>query len=249
MWWRFTAGARGWGRLPISVGNTDVDGVDLPLHSAGVVRGRIVYADPVQADPNVRLTIMLEPANGDPSLGMPFASTAAGDTTYAFTLEGLQHGRYVFRVPRFRGFRVKSVTVRGVDVTDTGVDGASGREYDDVIVTVTNTGAELSGSVRDGSGRPATGAVILFPVDPKHWVDYGLTPDRMQSMNAGRDGSFKLTAINDGEYYVIAVPSAQSDAWLDHRFLAAAASRATRVSLKTGTPLTQNLQVSEVIVR
>jgi hypothetical protein len=251
MWWRFTAGANGSGRLPIAVGDADITGVDLRLQPGGVVRGRLVYDDPAQADPILRFTVMLQPANADPALGLPNAVTAAGETSPAFTIGGLQAGRYLVRVSQFRGWRVKSVTVRGIDVTDTGIEGAPGREYDDVVVTLTNTGAELSGFVRDASGRPAIGGVILFPIDPAQWVDYGLTPARLQSRTTGRDGSFKLGAIPipDGEYYVIAVPRDQSDAWPDPKFLAAAATRATKVSLKAGVPSVQNLQLSEVIVK
>jgi hypothetical protein len=249
MWWRFTNGASGWGRAPIAVGNSDIDGVDLPLQPAGVVRGRLVFDDPRKADPILRFTVMLEPVNADPLLGLPNAVTAAGDTTYAFTIGGVQSGRYLVRISSFRGWRVKSVTVRGVDVTDTGIEGAPGREDDDVVVTITDTGAELSGVVHDSTGRPATGAVILFPADPKLWVDYGLTPDRLQSITAGRDGRFKLMAHRDGEYYVIAVPRAQADGWSDRKFLTAAAARATRVSLKSGAVIEQNLQLSEVVVK
>jgi hypothetical protein len=249
LWWRFTAGAGAWGRLPLSVGNSDISGVDLALQPAGVVRGRVVFDDPAKADPAMRFTVMLEPANGDPSLGLPNATTDAGDTTYAVTIAGVQSGRYLVRVSQFRGWRVKSVTVRGIDVTDSGIEGVPGREYDEVVVTVTNTATELTGFVRDASGRPATGAVILFPIDPNRWVDYGLTPDRLQSVTAARDGSFKLTAHRDGEYFVIAVPRSQSDAWWDPKFLAAAAPKATRISLKPGAPNIQNLQMSEVIVK
>ena len=249
MWWRFRAGASGWSQIPIAAGNADVTGVEVPLQPMTAVRGRVVLDDPAQADPNLRFTVMLEPANGDLMLGMPFTTTAMGDTTFAFNLTGLQSGRYLFRLSRFGGWQVKSVSVRGVDVIDTGIDGTAGRDYDDVIVTASKTGAELSGFVRDGSGRPATGAVVLFPADPKWWVDYGLTPDRLQSITTGRDGSFKLMAFRDGEYYVIAVPHSQSNAWTDPRFLAASAPKATRISLKAGVASAQNLQVSEVIVK
>ena len=247
LWWRFTAGASGWGRMPISVGNADITGVDLPLQPPAVVRGRIVLDDPAQAEPNLRFTVMLEPANGDPSLGLPNTVTATAEA--AFTIGGLQSGRYRFRISQFGGWRVKSVTVRGIDVTDDGIEGAPGREYGDVVVTATKKGAELSGFVRDASGRPTPAAVVLFPVDPSFWIDYGLTPDRLQSVRAGRDGSFKLTAFRDGDYYAIAVPLGQANAWPDPKFLAAAAIRATKVSLKAGSASVQNLQVSEVIVK
>ena len=249
LWWRFAAGASGWGRLPIAVGDSDITSVVLPLQPPATVRGRIVFDDPAQADPNLRFTVMLEPANGDPSLGVPNAVTPGGNMTQEFTIAGLQDGRYLFRISRFRGWFVKSVTVNGVDVTNTGIEGASGKTYDDVVVTITRAGAQLSGLVRDRTGQATRGTVILFPIDPAQWVDYGLTPDRIQSATAGRDGSFRFTTIRDGEYYAIAVPPVQADAWVDPKFLAAAAPHGTKVSLKAGAEITQNLQISEVVVR
>jgi hypothetical protein len=249
MWWRSEAGATVWGRVPVSVGDADVTGIELPLRTAATVRGRVAFDDPKQPEPNQRFTVKLEPASGDPSLGMPNAVTAAGDETHAFEIGGLQGGHYLLRFQRFGGWRVKSVTLDGVDLTDTGFDGALGQDYNGVVVTVTKGGAELSGVVRDGAGGPSHGAVILFPADPGQWVDYGLTPDRLHSTRAASDGTYSFTAILEGNYLVVAVPLAQAGGWLDPNFLAAAAPQATRISLPTAAPKTQDLRVSEVVVR
>jgi hypothetical protein len=249
MWWQAQAGSSVWGRLPVGVGAADVTGLDLALHAATSVRGRVVFDDPEQPDPNQRFMVGLEPANADPLLGAPNAWTTAGDTSHAFAIGGLQGGRYLLRLQRFGGWRTRSVTANGVDVTDSGFDGALGLDYDDVVVTVTKTGAALSGIVLDHRGQPAAGAVMLFPLDPRQWVDYGLTPDRLRTTRAGADGAYKLTLLRDGEYHVVAVPMGQANAWLDPQFLAAAAAQATRVSLAPDATKTQDLRLSEVIVR
>jgi hypothetical protein len=247
-WWRASAGEGVWGRMPVTVGETDLSGIELRLQPAASVRGRVVFDDPSQLDPSQRFTVSLEPANGDSSLGVPFALTAAGDTSYTFSIPGLEGGRYLFRFQAFGGWRVASIMSNGADVTETGFDGSSGQDYSGVVVTVTKTGAALSGRIADRNGRPASGGVMLFPVDPASWVDYGLTPQRLRSTSAG-DGTFTLTAIPDGDYYVIAVPATQTSAWTDPRFLRAAVGQATRVSLTTGAPRTVALVISEVVVR
>jgi hypothetical protein len=251
MWWRSAAGAGLWGRMPISVGGSDVSGLDLRLQSAGSVRGRVVFDDPDPPDPGTRFPILLEPANGDPSLGVPNAFTAAGDETYAFEIDGLQGGRYLVRLISFYGrtWRVKSVTAGGIDATESGFDGSGGLTHDDVVVTLTRTGADLSGVVRNPDGSPAHGAVIVFPVDSRRWVDYGLTPDHLRSESIGADGSYAVSRMPDGDYHVIAVPARQRDGWLDPAFLAAAARSAARVELATGAPTSRDLRLSEVVVR
>jgi hypothetical protein len=237
----------------VSVGDADVTGIDVPLRRAVSVRGRVVFDDPVQPAPSDRFAVQLEPANGDLSLGAPVVLTAAGDSSHAVELTGLQSGRYVIRappiVPSFRGWRLKSVTSGGADLIDAGFDGALGQDYDGVVITYTRASAELTGIVRDRNGRPASAAVILFPADPKGWVDYGLTPDRLRSTRSGSDGTYRFTLLRDGDYLVVALPSAQVDAWRDPKLLAAAAPHATRVSLVAGAPKTQDLRMSEVVLK
>jgi len=251
MWWRSEAGAGAWGRMPVSVGAGDVTGLDLALQEATSVRGRLVFDDPEPPDPGGRFPILLEPANGDPSLGVPNAFTTAGDETYGFEIGGLHDGRYLARLISFFGrtWRISSVTAGGVDVTDTGFDGSLGRDYDDVVVTLSRTGADLAGSVRNRDGRAASGVVLLFPVESSRWRDYGLTPDRLKSYVAGADGAYSFNKLPDGDYDVIAVPASQSIGWKDPDFLAAAASSATRITLRTGVTASQDLRVTEVVVR
>lgn len=249
MWWRGDAGATVWARAPVSVGGADVAALEIPLRSTATVRGHVVFDDPDPAASSRPLSIQLEPANGDPALGVPNTFTEAGDETPAFEIAGLQGGRYLVKVQRFGGWRVKSVTIGGEDLTETGFDGSLGRDYDEVVVTVTRTGAELTGTVTGRNGSPSPAAVILFPTERERRIDYGLSPDRVRSITADAAGLFSFTMIPDGEYLVIAVPRSQADARRDPAFLASAEAHATRVTLRTGTPKTQDLRIAEVVVR
>jgi hypothetical protein len=78
-------------------------------------------------------------------------------------------------------------------------------------------------------------------------VDYGLTADRLRSTRSGSDGSYSFTSLRDGDYLVVALPSAQADAWRDPRLLAAAAPHASRVMLTASAPRTQDLRMAEVV--
>jgi hypothetical protein len=248
MWWQFTAGAGGWARVPVTVGNGNVTGIEVRLQPTVSVSGRIVFDDPSQLGSTRFVPLQFEPANGDPLLSVPSAHPTPDEPTFA--VSGLLAGRYLPTVVTLlNGWHLKSVTAGGTDVTTTGLDASLGRDFDDVVITLTKTGAELSGAVLDRSGRPVTGSVILFPVDQKQWIDYGFKPARILSTSARADGTFEQKTIRDGDYFVIAVPSAQSGAWTDPKFLAAAASQATRIALKTGSPATVRLSVTEVIVR
>jgi hypothetical protein len=250
MWWRSRAGETAWGRLPINVGGADLNGVVLPLRNAATVNGRIVFDDPNPPGPAERFFVGLEPADGDPSLGFPNTFTAANDRTFSFTLTGLQAGRYLMRYHNLGPWRVKSVVANGTDVTLSGFDGASGQVFNDVVLTMMRATGAISGVVTDQRGQPAIGSVMLFPADPARWFDYGVTPDRLRSVATATDGAYSITPLLDGEYFVVAVPARRFDGWwLDPKFLAAASKHATRVTLTGGATRTQNLQLSEVVVR
>ena len=242
------AGGSTWGRAPVSVGGGDVSGVTLVLHRGASVQGHVAF-DGTSAIPSQRVSVRLQPASGDAAFGLLFGATSPDDATHAFTIDGLLGGRYLVPYQFFAGWRLKSVTSNGVDVTDTGFDGLQGVDFDDVVVTLTDRAAELNGTITDEGGRPAYSSVILFPVDRAGWTNYGWTPDRLRATSAGSSGAYSFKELRDGDYYVIAVPHTQQDLWVNPAFLAAAAPLATPVTLTAGSPKTQDLRVQEVTIK
>jgi hypothetical protein len=235
--------------MPVSVGGSDITDLVVPLHAAAKIHGHVNLAEgatpPAAGRP---LLIFAQPASGDPSLGNPNGRTVPDDPSFAFTIEGLMAGTYLLDTMGFTGMAPVSVMWEGRDVKDSGFDGTLGRDFDDVVVTLTNNFAEVTGVVRDDDG-PAAGAVILFPVERERWTGYGWTPIRLQSAPSGSNGAYKLQRLSEGDYFVIAVDSTKSNAWLDPRFLAAAVPAATRISVKWGDKQTLDLKLAKVVVK
>jgi hypothetical protein len=103
----------------------------------------------------------------------------------------------------------------------------------------------VTGIVRDGQGLPAeaAAAVIAFPVEPQAWAAYGLTPRRIKSASTSSSGSFEMTTLPAGEYYLLAVPASQRLAWQDPEFLMRMAPAATRVRVQWGDTTAQDLRL------
>jgi hypothetical protein len=141
-----------------------------------------------------------------------------------------------------------SIVSGGRDVIDTGFDGSLGNDFDDVVITLTTKVPTLAGVVRNDDG-PAPGVVIAFPVERERWVGYGLEPRRLRTAPSGLDGRFRLSDLPQGEYFLVAVDAKDIDQWANPRFLAAAATHATRVTLKWGASITQDLKIVEVVVK
>jgi hypothetical protein len=88
--------------------------------------------------------------------------------------------------------------------------------------------------------------VICFPADPAGWRRYGPQPDRIRSVAAGADGTFRVTRLPAGEYLIVAVEPALAERWKDPAFLERAAPLASRLSLDWGGTASQNLTVQQV---
>jgi len=217
-----------WAQLRVDVGGRDLDDVTLTLRRPVTVSGRIEWASgqkPGAYPPRPAL----EPADGRRSLGRlsPKGGPLGGPLT--FTIEGLMAGAYVLRVG---GVTVESITWDGQDYTDRPFDASAGRDFQGVVVTVTNASSSISGIVRDRNTPLTSGAaVIAFPVERERWSNYGLNPTRLKSVLTTSDGRYRVDGLPAGEYYLLAVPASQERAWLEPAFLAAHAVQASRVRI------------------
>ena len=166
-----------WGRMAVEVGAADVDNVVVPMRVGVSITGRIVReADPgAPAAPTVQglvAIVLVEPAAGMPSLGMPSARLEGKEFPQTFRIEGLMPGRYFIRVLGGGG-AVKSIVANDRNVTFTGFDTSAGQNIDDAVVTLTSQRAQLNGVVTTTAGPVSEAAVIAFPVEREQWSLYG----------------------------------------------------------------------------
>jgi hypothetical protein len=242
---RYGSPAAYWGRAPIAVGNFDITNAIVPIHPTVSIRGRAIFTgDTTPPPPTRRLVVNAFPADGDPTLGTPFGFTET-DGTFRFSVAGLLGGTYLIR--GFGSFSIVSVISQGRDVLDTGFDASSGRDIDDVVVTLTDRKTALTGLVSDSSGR-ADAAVLLFPTQRERWTDFGLRPLRFRTTRTNA-GTYRFSTLTAGDYFLIAVEPAKLNEWVNPAFLAAAAPLARRITLKWGDTASQDLTVKDVVVK
>lgn len=233
-----------WGRSPIVVAGRDVTDATLTLRPAVTVRGRFEFAQgTTPPDPSRDLFPQALPANGDPSLGWP-RGRMERDGSFRFTIAGLLGGTYLLS----SNMTLVSVMWQGRDLAETGLDATTGRDFDDVVVTLTDKRTEITGRVQNDR-RQGIAAVIAFPADRSRWVNFGWNARRFRTVRAGSDSSFRLTGLPAGDYYLIAVDASHADAWTDPDFLAVATPHATRLALDWDSRVVQHLTVKEVVAR
>ncbi len=244
---RVTGGVDGGyaGRARVSVTNQDLTNVVVPLQRGVRMTGRFVWDG--ERSPTGPPLVMAEPARGQASLGYPRSQATGlmvGKRPDTFSLDGLLPGEYVLR---FGGGSVKSVAWDGRDYTYAPFDASAGRDFSDVVVTLTSQSILLAGTVRDDRGAASKdAAVIVFPVEREQWSAYGFAPPRIGAASVNTAGFYRFQRLPAGTYYVVAVDDSRSDAWQDPEFLEAASRSATRITLDWGTKATQDLVLSQV---
>ena len=239
------------GRLPVNVANADVAGLAIPLEPGVSIRGILVREGPLPdwaSSPDLAeemRTVIAEPAGGEPILGRPSGLASGDGESQPFAIGGVMPGDYLLRAAG----TVKSVIWNGRDYADTPLPvprtGLSG-----VVITVVSQTATLTGTIRDAQGEPVSSALIVsFPTDPALWQRNGVSPLRFRTgsiLGASRDGTYALTGMPAGEYFVLAVSQPLPRTWRDPAFLAKAAAVATRVRVEWGGKQTQHLMLAAV---
>jgi hypothetical protein len=236
-------------RQRLSVGGGAVTGVSVTLRPNVRLRGRVVIesgafsiqgasgsaAPPPEAGP-----VRAEPANGDFTLGLP--GGMFDNRTGTFYVDGLQAGEYVLR---FMGLpTIKSIVIGGADYTTRPIDTTTTPGLDEIIVTVTDKVATLSGKVI-GMNVNEPAVVIFFPTDRTQWSRYGLRPTRIGSIGVANDGSYKVE-LPAGEYFVVAVAATRNRLWQDPKRLDAVSASASRIKLGWDEKRTEPLTVKVV---
>lgn len=233
------------GRAAVTVGAGDVTGLAVRLRPTMTVHGRLVL-EPDQSKPAPRaqgFSLVLDPAGGQPSLGMPSVQVPAGATE--FEIAGLQQGEYWLRMGFNNGWLVKSVLWRGRDYASAPIDTAGSDDLSGVVVTLTNAVPIVSGTVRAQSGAaPESGIVVAFPTLPELRVNAGLSPIRMKSTPMQSNGTFRFANLPAGDYFVAAIDRSHFANWRDPEFLATLERTAARVTLAWGRTVNQDLTMT-----
>ena len=227
---------------PIAVGERHLHDVQLVLQAGPRVSGRAEF-DGMAARPTAeqwtRLTASLEPASGAIQSNVyPGRFSADG----RFEMPSTWPGRYLVHVSPPPGWTVRSVMHQGREISESPIDLTS--DLDDVVITFTDRPAKIEGVVHDADGLPGRRAVVLlFPVDPAAWTDYGRASRRVRSAMPSIDGRFAFDAPPAGAYHVIAIADAEAAEWSNPETLSRLATRAERVEATEGQTVTRALRV------
>jgi hypothetical protein len=187
-------------QVPVTVFDSDVEGVLVLTQPGASVTGELVYDEPPPDSPQP-IMVVAQPL-GRRGFGGAWSQTKTAPDG-SFTLKGLFQPRVIRVMNTPRGYSLSAISYEGVDITDRPTEfkpGATGR----VVLTLTRRASELSGRILDGQGKPILEAtVVAFSDDRSQWFEIAST-----TRFGGTDdkGEYRLGGLRAGRYLVIAMP-------------------------------------------
>ncbi len=194
--------------VPISVGDSDLRDIIVPLSEAPRVSGRVEFDGSAVPAAAQLARLAIEAQSVDVSIGLappvPRGMVAADGQ---FKTTGITTGSYVLRATGLPGWTVKAAMSAGKDISDEPFSPAS--DVTGVVVTLTDRASGVSGVVIRTDGRPdADAAVLAFPVDPAR-----VSVRRRQFARVDPKGAYSINGLPAGEYIMIAIDDRLAADW------------------------------------
>jgi hypothetical protein len=242
---------------PVVVTGADVEGVELRLAGGSTVSGRVVLEGTTDPPSPSTMQVMLAGVSDSGSMmaqALSMTQGASGQVAddLTFAVRGVPPGRYraTVNLPGSMfgamlpnaAWAVKSIRAAdGTDLADVPFDLVPGRDLEGLVATLTDRPAVLSGTVLDGEGRPSSAfPIIIFSTDSSHWM---AGSRRVQQVRPASDGTYSITGLPAGEYYVGAVTTLELDDLYSPAFLQQIVPIAFTIAIADGEAKEQDLRI------
>lgn len=221
----------------IAVAGQNIDGVHLITTKGTPVSGRIVFDGGAMPDfPPSAVRVFGQSA--EPSFGPPGDGSVADNWTFQLHTSGSR----LLRPGTPPGWTLKSVLLRGTDITDTPVEFEGSEEVSGVEIVLTNRLSHVTGTVNDDRGGLSTDyTVVVFADDRERWT----FPSRfVRTGRPDQDGLFKVDGLPPAQYLATALDYIPPGAWTDPDYLEQLLPGAVRFTLDEGETETLNLKLA-----
>jgi protocatechuate 3,4-dioxygenase beta subunit len=204
-----------WAADEIRVDGHDIKGLALRLAPGQKLGGRVVFEGASQPTAPVRGSITARPVSSR-GITVTAAQTLNGGGTDTLAIGGLIPGPY--RVSAIApGWILKSAMLGERDVADSSFDVKPGEDVSGLVVTFTNTPAEVTGVLTDAAGKPVSDLmIVLFSQDRASW--FSGSRRVLPAVRPASDGRFVFSNLVAGKYYLAALTEVTPADLNNHNF-------------------------------
>jgi hypothetical protein len=230
-------GPRFWAQAQVTTDSQSVSNITLTLQDGRSVSGHVVLEQPRGAA-SLPSTVTLRRVGRYTSHLPPIPGIVGPDGS--FSLQGASPGRYTFEVS---SGTAASAVVAGIDTLDFPLMLNGTEDVSDVLITMSDSVSELSGTLTDSRGSAETDpTIVIAAADPRFW-----TPGsrRILITRPGADGRYVFRGLPPGEYLLAAVDDLPADEQFNIDFLRQLSAGAVKVVLGKGARLSQNLRLTQ----
>jgi protocatechuate 3,4-dioxygenase beta subunit len=230
--------------MPMVVTDSDVSGIVLSAPRPATISGRVVFnGGAVPSSTALEgVRVYLDPSPSRPATRYQIrTSDLHADGT--FTVSDVFPGAYRVWLTTIgrEGWTSERSTWGTQDVFEEPLQVRAGETVTDVTIHATDRIAELTGTLLDEQGEPATDYLVLvYPVEKRYWNAHA---HRMPSARAGRDGRFRVPIVRPGQYRVATLLDVEPFAWFDAEFVRALEPLSIPISIAAREKKEMNLRV------
>ena len=219
-------------RLPIDVGNADLDGVAIAITPGTDINGRVIWEGTPSLEQD-ELSIMAESPDSMFNFGADARLTAAN----TFVLKGVGDGTYVARMWGYgKDCYIKDVQYAGSGALEDGF-AVKGSAAGVLEITLSSRAARVQGTVADSDGLRAVGVRVVLVPEPSRRTQSTL----FKEQTTDQYGHFEVRGIAPGDYKLFSWEEAESGAWEDPEFLKPFEAKGEKIMLQEGDQKTVNL--------
>jgi hypothetical protein len=229
--------------MDITVDGHDQSGVAIVMQPSLTVTGRLAF-DGATAPPTPLTRVRVALSSADPARPSP-DSVATVNTDGSFVMSNMAPGRYNLRASITAGgsgWALKSAMVDGHDAADVPLVIAPGQDVTGAVVTFTDRPTDISGVLSDAAGRGTPEfSIVVFSTDRAAWTD---ASRRIRATRPNSAGSFQISGLPPGEYFLAAVSDYDPQELYDPSFLEQLTAAPYTITLADGEHKKQDLKIS-----
>jgi hypothetical protein len=236
-----------WGMSEVTVSGQDISDVVIELHRGITVTGQVTFQPTALTPPtdSSQAQISLFPFMQDNNSFMMMGPPPQGkvEASGKFTFSDVVPGKYRVSagVIGSQGWVVDSITAGGQDVLDFPLEIKGNRDITGIAVTFGDRISELSGTIANEKGEPATEqTILLYPTDQKYWTPQSR---RIRTSRAGADGQYSFRMVPPGEYRLTTLVDPEPGIWFDREVLEQLDSSSIRIVLGEGEKKVENVRI------